>query len=193
MRIILGSQSPRRKEILGFFSLPFEQIKPDFDEEKIEFQGDAIAYAQTLSEGKAAAIAQKHHQAIIITADTVVFCRGKIYNKPADDKEAFHMLSELVGNWHSVFTSLTVRTDADQYSKVEETRVLFHPLSAQQIRLYHTAFNSTDKAGGYGIQMAGSLIVERMEGCFYNVMGLPINALKELLLKIGIDLWDYLK
>lgn len=193
MRIILGSQSPRRKEILSFFTLPFEQISPHFAEELIPFEGDPQKYASTLSEGKALSLSERFSQAVIIAADTVVFREGKIYNKPETTQEAFAMLSELVGQWHSVFTSVTVSLGKMRFTKVEQTRVLFHPLSSEQIKRYHDAFNCTDKAGGYGIQMAGSLIVNRMEGCFYNVMGLPISSLRELLLNVHIDLWDYLR
>lgn len=193
MRLILGSQSPRRKEILSYFALPFEQISPIFDEELVPYEGDPIAYAKILSHGKAASLASKFSKAVILTADTVVYKEGKLYGKPATEEEAFQILSALNGSWHQVFTALTVYKDNHFFTDYEETRVLFHPLSNDQIRLYHQAFHAFDKAGGYGIQLGGYLIVKRMEGCFYNVMGLPTNALQRVLNEVGVDLWHFLK
>jgi septum formation protein len=193
MRLILGSQSPRRREILEFFSLPFEQVPSYFAEELVPYDGDPIGYAKILSQGKAHSLKIRYPKTLILTADTVVYKEGKIYGKPASLDEAFQILSELNGSWHSVYTSITVLYENREYSECEETKVLFHELSESQIRSYHHSFQVTDKAGGYGIQKAGHLIVKRMEGCFYNVMGLPLNALKNCLEKVGIDLWHYLK
>jgi septum formation protein len=176
MRLILGSQSPRRREILEFFSLPFEQVPSYFAEELVPYDGDPIGYAKILSQGKAHSLKIRYPKTLILTADTVVYKEGKIYGKPASLDEAFQILYE-----------------NREYSECEETKVLFHELSESQIRSYHHSFQVTDKAGGYGIQKAGHLIVKRMEGCFYNVMGLPLNALKNCLEKVGIDLWHYLK
>lgn len=192
-RLILGSQSPRRREILGFFTYPFEQFSPHFAEELIPFEGDPVAYANTLSQGKAASLADRFEKAVILTADTVVFTAGKIFNKPSTDEEALEMLKQLNGSWHSVFTSVTARRGHESHTLAEETRVLFHRLSEEELKRYHLAFHGLDKAGGYGIQMAGSLIVNRMEGCFYNVMGLPLSATRMVLKEAGIDLWRYLK
>lgn len=191
-RLILGSQSPRRREILSFFSLPFEQISPHFAEESIPFEGNPQSYANILSKGKANSLIHRFPEAVILTADTVVFKDGKLFNKPADDEEALYMLKELNGSWHSVFTSVTTRTKEMEYTECEETKVLFHTLTDRQLALYHQAFKGTDKAGGYGIQMGGSVIVKRMEGCFYNVMGLPIASVSSVLKHAGIDLWHFL-
>lgn len=192
-RIILGSQSPRRKEILSYFSLPFEQATPPFNEESVPFAGDPAAYVCDISLGKAESLQKQFPEAIIVTADTTVYREGKIYGKPVDEHQAFEFLSELVGQWHSVFTGVTVKTKHDTYSAAEETRVLFNPLTPEQIRHYHKKLHWSDKAGGYAIQMAGGLIVRKIDGCYYNVMGLPINTLKDLLNNIGIELWEYLK
>lgn len=192
-RLLLGSQSPRRKEIMSYFSLPFEQVSPDFNEEAVPYDGDPAAYVCELSDGKALSLATRFPEAIILTADTIVWKEGKLYGKPKDAASAFQALSELVGSWHSVFTGVTVWHNKRVLNQVEETRVLFNHLTPEQIRHYHTKLHWADKAGGYAIQMAGGLIVNRIEGCYYNVMGLPINSVRHLLLKVGIELWDYLK
>lgn len=193
IQLILGSQSPRRKEILGYFSLPFEQISPDFDEEAVPFKGNPAAHVTELSHGKALSLAEKYPEALILTADTIVWKDGKVYGKPKDTEEAFKALSELTGSWHSVFTGVSLYYQERTISQSEETRVLFNSLTPDQIRHYHNKLHWADKAGGYAIQMAGGLIVNKIEGCYYNVMGLPINSVRALLQHVGIELWDYLK
>ena len=192
MRLILGSQSPRRTEILGFFTHPFEQITSHFAEELVPFEGDPVIYASSISQGKASSLIARYPKTVILTADTVVFKEGKIFNKPADEQENFATLKELNGSWHSVFSAVTATNGMHSCTVCEETRVQFHHLTDSQLQLYHSAFQGTDKAGGYGVQMGGSMIVKRMEGCFYNVMGLPIGALQQVLKEVGIDLWHYL-
>lgn len=191
--LILGSQSPRRKEILSYFSLPFEQISPDFDEESVIYKGFPNNYVCEVSLGKALSLQKRFPNDIIITADTIVWKDGKIYCKPKNVEAAFDALSELSGQWHSVFTGLTLCSNHQFYSLFEETKVLFNNLTPEQIRHYHTKLHWADKAGGYAIQMAGGLAIQKIDGCYYNVMGLPINKVRTLLLKIGIELWDYLK
>ncbi len=191
-RIILGSESPRRKEILNYFSIPFEQASPAFNERSIEFKGDPEDYALALSDGKAASLHTRYKDAVIITADTIVYRQGKVYNKPRDLTEALRFLEQLSGEWHSVFTAVTVQQAEQQFHGVEETRVLMHRLSPKQMHAYSSSINLCDKAGAYAIQTAGGLIVQKIEGCYYNVMGLPIHTLQSLLVKVGLDLWEHL-
>lgn len=193
MQLILASQSPRRKEVLSFFTLPFTQLSPNFDEEAVPFTGNPVEYVKTLSKGKADSMAHAHAGSLILTADTIVVREGKIYGKPKDDKEAYQFLTELQGQWHSVFTGLTLNVNGSDYQEVEETKVLFNALTETQMRSYHRDLHFVDKAGGYMIQGSGSLIVKRIDGCYYNVMGLPVNALHRVLLNAGIDLWQHLK
>ncbi len=193
MRIILGSQSPRRKEILSFFSCPFEQIPSHFDEETVLFSGDPAKYALELSQKKSDELAFRFREDIVITADTVVYFQGRIYNKPKDLQEAHKMLTELAGNWHYVYTAVAVQLGSVHLSDVEETRIRLHPMTSEQIHLYHSHCSPMDKAAGYAIQKSGSIIVDRMEGSYYNVMGFPIQTLCKLLKEVGIDLWKYLK
>ena len=102
------------------------------------------------------------------------------------------MLKILSGQWHSVLTAVAVRKNGQAISNCEETKILFNPLTDEQIELYHQSCHFLDKAGGYAIQKAGSLIISTIDGCYYNVMGLPINTVRELLLKMGIDLWKHM-
>ncbi len=193
MQLILGSQSPRRREILNLFNFPFKQVSPNFDEDSIEFQDNPHEYVQILAKGKADSLGDQFPSSLILTADTIVYKEGKIFGKPKDSQEAFQFLKELAGKWHSVFTGLTVRSQGKDYPIVEETRVLFNSLSAEKIHTYLQRVDYTDKAGGYMIQGIGGLIVKRIEGCYYNVVGLPINALCTAMHMAGIDLWEHLK
>jgi len=189
MSVILGSASPRRKEILGYFSLPFRTISPDFDESQVPYKGDPEAYVKAVSEKKNEKLREKHPNETLITADTIVYCEGSVYGKPKDQQHAEKILSQLSGKWHSVYTAVHI----NEHDQVEETKVLFHQLTGKQIQKYIEDFETHDKAAAYAVQGAGNIIVNRIEGCFYNVMGLPINTLYTLLKRVNIDLWDYLK
>ncbi|NGX61969.1 MAG: Septum formation protein Maf [Chlamydiae bacterium] len=191
-KLLLGSSSPRRKEILSYFTYPFTQVSPHFDEKLIPFNGDPASYVTELSTKKAASLASHYSDTVILTADTCVYKNGKLYNKPEDDDEALQMLTELSGSPHTVYTGVTVQLGEKTYTDHAETKILFHDLPREELALYHNAFRSTDKAGGYGIQQAGSVIVKQIDGCFYNVMGLPISLTCTLLKGVGIDLWYYL-
>jgi len=193
MQIILGSGSPRRGEILRFFSLPFIQVPSAFDEDSVPFAGDPASYVQELSRKKGESLLNTYPDQPILTADTTVFCEGTIYNKPKSREEAVFFLQNLSGKWHSVFTSLSLFYQGSGETRCEETRILFHPLSFDQIDSYLQHINFLDKAGSYAIQQGGGLIVKKIEGCYYNVMGLPLGALRELLLSIHIDLWQHMK
>lgn len=195
MEIILGSESPRRREILEFFTLAFSQVKAGFDEDRVVFTGDPAAFAIEVARGKALELYKRFPKKTILTADTIVFARGKIYGKPPDFGKAKQMLKELSGTTHQVFTGVAV-TDSekgDLFTDVSMSLVTFHELTEAQIDAYHRSFFPLDKAGGYAIQKGGSLIVKRIEGCYYNIMGLPLDAVRGLLKKARIDLWDYLK
>lgn len=163
------------------------QVTPDFDENSIIYRRDPITYVTLLSEGKAQVLRPLYPNDLILTADTIVYRMGKIYNKPKTEDEAFQMLSELVGKWHSVFTGVTVLLGETVHSAWEETRVLFNPMTPEEIRNYHSKIHWMDKAGGYAIQMAGGLIVKKIDGCYYNVMGLPINTVYSLLKKTVLN------
>ncbi len=191
--LILASKSPRRKEILNFFSIPFEIIDSKFDEKKVVFISDPQSYAIEIAENKAKSLNEKYYENIIISADTIVYANNKIFTKPKDANEAYQMLNELSNSWHQVFTAVCIKHKGKIFKDIEETKILFHALEEKQMKKYHDAFYFSDKAAGYAIQKAGSIIIKKMVGCYYNVMGMPINTLKNLLLNVGIDLWDFLK
>lgn len=192
-KIILGSQSPRRREILSYFDLPFEQISSDFDEDSISFEDNPADYVTQLALSKAQCLSEKYDDQIILTADTTVYYNHKIYNKPTSAQEAFQSLSELSGQWHSVYTGVCISYQKQLFVDVEETQVLFNSLTPTEIKHYHDRIHWIDKAAGYAIQMAGGLIVNKINGCYYNVLGLPINTVRKLLKNVGIELWNHVK
>lgn len=192
-RLILGSQSPRRREILNYFSIPFDQIASSFDEEAVPFCGNPAEYVRTLSLGKASTLQASYSDRPILSADTIVYKHGKVYGKPADRDEAIATLEQLSGQWHSVYTGICLLYGSVCYQNVEETRVLFNPLSLEQIVAYHDGLYLYDKAGSYQIQMAGGVAVKKIDGCYYNAIGMPINSIREALKQLNIDLWSYLK
>lgn len=192
MKLILGSASPRRKEILSFFSIPFEQAESGFDEDKMIFEKDPEHFAKGTARNKALHLIDKYPNRVILTADTVVHKGDRVFLKPKDYDEAFTMLKELSGKPHSVYTAVSIAQDGKLFTEAEETKVTFEELTDSQIDRYIKALRPFDKAGGYAIQKSGSLIVKRIDGCYYNVMGLPIHTVCRLLKKAGIDLWDHL-
>lgn len=192
MDLILGSQSPRRLEILNHFNFNLTQISPSFDEGSVSYNGNLEQYVCAISDGKSDSLVEQFPDRLILTADSIVYCNGTIYGKPKDLNQAIEFLSELVGNWHSVWSGVTLRINDQLYHAAEETKVLFNQLTLNQIQHYLTKFNWKDKAGSYGIQVCCGLIVNRIEGCFYNVKGLPINTVATLMRKFNIELWEYL-
>lgn len=157
------------------------------------FKKDPRQFVKEVSRRKALSLSERFPKDVILTADTAVFREKRIFLKPETLEEAAGMLAELSGKEHQVFTGVTVRRGKDEFFDVEESTVEFHPLTPLQIHTYHRHFIPLDKAGGYAIQKGGSIIVKRIEGCYYNIMGLPLQTTRHLLSLVGIDLWDYLK
>lgn len=193
LELILGSTSPRRKEIMEFFSYPFRQVTPSFDEASIQFTGNPQEYVIKIAQGKAHSLAPTYPNSIIVTCDTIVFIDNEVLGKPKDEHAAFSMLAKLSGRWHSVFTAIAVFGQNRLLSAVTETKVHCNTLSQEDIHRYYRAHSLADKAGSYAIQRSGSLLVKEIVGCYYNVMGLPVDTLRNLLQQVGIDLWNYLK
>lgn len=192
-KLILGSASPRRKSILEFFRLPFLCESSDFNEREVVYQGDPVAYTTELSLGKAHSIQKKHGmESLILTADTVVVYQNQIFNKPVSHQEAREMLKILRGQTHSVITSLTLMQGSKVATDVEKTEITFSFIPDMYLSRYIDAFSTLDKCGSYTVHEGGSLIVQQVQGCVYNVQGLPIKTLQRLLLEFNIDLWDYL-
>jgi septum formation protein len=183
-RIILGSASPRRQELLK--SLGFEYTcKPINADEKWPIELQAHEIPVFLSKLKANAFPEKlEKNDLLITSDTVVWCKGKVFNKPADFEEGKSMLAALSGNMHEVFTAVTLKSSEKQITFYDVTKVYFKNLSKEEIEYYLVNYKPYDKAGGYGVQdWIGYIAIDRIEGSFYNVMGLPVQLLYENLIK----------
>ena len=186
MKIVLASQSPRRRQLLGQMGLEFTTQSPEIDE--AAFPGrDARDLVQILSREKARWIAgQVDPETLVIGADTVVVRDGEILGKPKGEEEARAMLASLSGRTHQVCTGVTVCRGDKVLTQVEETQVTFRPLTDQEIRQYVSTGEPMDKAGAYGIQGLGALLAERLEGDYSNVMGLPLCRLGQMLSRFGV-------
>lgn len=188
MELILASGSPRRKELVSAMGFrEFRIIKPDFDESAVSAPSPA-ALVEALSAGKAAAVAAKEDEnALILAADTVVVLDGNILGKPADRAEAAAMLSSLSGREHQVYTGITLRRGGQVLTEHEAAFVSFRPLSPREIEDYISTGEPMDKAGAYGIQGVGALLVEGIRGDYFTVMGLPVCRLGQMLRRFGVD------
>lgn len=186
MNIILASASPRRRELLERMGLRFTVRTADHDE-TMDLSADPEAEVRRVSELKARAVEQLcEKEDLIIAADTIVVCQGKILGKPADEAEAYEMLRLLSGREHRVITGLCVLKDGISYCHSEVTHLSFVELTDRQIRAYIATGEPMDKAGAYGIQGKASIFVPGIRGDYYNVMGLPVCALAQILEKCGI-------
>ena len=188
MKIILASQSPRRKELLERMGIQdFETISPNVDESA--FHGlPPEELVRRLSAEKAAAVAGKvGEDAIVIAADTVVALEGAVLGKPADELDAFKMLSALSGVRHQVYTGVTVCRGGEKQTAHEVTDVTFRELSEREIEDYISTGEPMYKAGAYGIQGYGALLIQGISGDYYNVMGLPVCRLSGMLARFGVD------
>lgn len=183
-RIILASASPRRKEILQNQGLRFEVVISD-EEENINKELSPELYTSELALLKAVSVAKKVEDAdaVIISADTVVYFGNEILEKPKDEEDAFLMLKKLSGKIHQVYTGICVmrKKDALTVTKSVKTDVKFKELSDNTIKRYLDTKEYCDKAGGYGIQSKGALLVEKIDGDYNNVVGLPLSALSDVL------------
>jgi septum formation protein len=190
--LILASESPRRLEILRSFKIPFEVVPHTFDERSIRWDGASHEFAQRLSASKALNVAERFPTRTVVAADTIVVIDGQFLGKPKDRDDAFRMIRLLAGQWHHVITGVSLVSSGAVTSKTDETKVLLQPLTDSQINAYLDLNVWKDKAAGYAIQGAGAILVQRIEGCYYNVIGLPVVPLASMLSEIGIDLWRYL-
>ena len=190
--LVLASASPRRLEILRSFSLPFEVFPHTFDERSVPWNGEDHDYAKELSSSKALNVAQRLPSRTIVAADTIVVIDGKALGKPKDKDDAKRMLLLLSGQWHRVITGICVVSSGKVLTRTDETKVLLQPLTDAHIEAYLDLNQWQDKAAGYAIQGAGAILVQRIEGCYYNVIGLPVVPLAFMLSEIGIDVWRYL-
>ena len=185
--LILASNSPRRKEILSQAGFSFSVLPSDVDE-SFSSQTPLEEVPAILSERKALALSEIHPNALILAADTVVILDEKILNKPASKQEAFAMLSLLSGKTHQVITGITLQSPLGIKTKIDRADVTFRSLSHWEIDRYVRGGSSMDKAGAYGVQdFIGMAGIEKLDGSFYTVMGLPIYQVYEWLSPFILD------
>jgi septum formation protein len=186
-QIILASASPRRKEILEKSGLVFKVDESEYEEDN-DAGLEPARLAIKHSRGKAMDIMPKYKNALVISADTIVVLGQKVFGKPRNRTEAAAMLRSLSGKSHSVITGFTILDTATKkiLSRAVVTKVYFKKLDEKEIAAYIRSREPMDKAGAYGVQGLGAVIVKRIEGDFFNVMGLPLNELVMALKKFGI-------
>ncbi len=184
LRVILASSSPRRRELLTLVGIAHEVIPADIDETERRGE-DPAEHAERLAREKGTVIAHRHPDALIIAADTIVVIDGRVLGKPRTPDEAGLMLRTLRGRTHRVLTAVAVARGTRLVSGVEEVDVTFRDLSDADIAAYVATGEPMDKAGAYGIQGYGAALVERIEGDFFSVMGLPVRLVLNLLREAG--------
>lgn len=192
--LILASKSPRRRELLANLGVSFKVIPSQVRETKVN-EDDPGRLVESLAQQKAEAVAfalQSDAESLVIGADTIVVFDGTILGKPKDEQDAIFMLRQLSGCWHRVFTGVAVSDPKSSCTLTshEVTAVKFRPLSFAEIAAYVATKEPLDKAGAYGIQGKGALLVERIEGCYFNVVGLPLVKLAGLLAWFGLSLLE---
>ena len=171
--LLLASTSPRRRQILEQLRIPFDVVAPNYE----EADGDPVAHAV----GKARSVAGIAGDRPVLGCDTEVLCDGRVYGKPETESEAEEMLDSLGGKTHQVFSGLVLLTQAWEEVHREVTRVTFRPLDARELAHYVASGEWEGRAGGYAIQGLGASLVERIEGDYLNVVGLPAALLVRLL------------
>ena len=187
MNLILASQSPRRRELLGLTGLEFVVRAADIDETMDPGRApfDEVARVSRL---KAEAVARKPED-VVIAADTIVVCGGEVLGKPRNEADAFRILSLLSGCHHEVMTGMTVACGDKVITHTEVTKIHFRELHPEEIRAYIASGEPMDKAGAYGIQGGAALFADEMVGDYYNVMGLPVCRLAVILRSLGLPIW----
>jgi len=185
VRVILASQSPRRRELLNLVGIAHEVQPADIDESYLAGERPR-EHAERLARGKTAVIARREPDALVIGSDTIVVVDGDVLGKPVDELDAVRMLERLAGRSHVVVTAVAVAWRGETRSAVEEVGVTFHPMNRPEIDAYIATGEPMDKAGAYGIQGYGATIVSRVDGDYFAVMGLPLQRLTRVLASIGI-------
>ncbi|MDD4569372.1 MAG: Maf family protein [Tepidanaerobacteraceae bacterium] len=188
-KVILASASPRRQQLLTKIGLDFT-VEPSCLDEVLDFDMDFGFMASEMAFKKAMKVAQKHEKALVLGADTIVVLDREILGKPATSLEAKEMLMRLSGRWHRVFTGLSIVDAATKthLNEFEESWVKFKDLDDIEIKNYIKTGEPMDKAGAYGIQGKGALFVEKIEGDYYNIVGLPLFRLNSMLRYFNIKI-----
>ncbi len=187
-KLILASASPRRENLLKMIGFDFEVVDSQVDEQSEVYTIPEV-HVLELAQKKALKVAEKIKSGLIIGADTIVVLNNIILGKPKDAKQAKEILSQLSDRTHTVYTGFAIveKPSGEMVSEFEKTLVSFRKLADEEIVRYIQSGSPLDKAGGYGIQDQGALFVEKIDGCFYNVMGLPVTKLYQALGKFIRD------
>ena len=188
MNIVLASASPRRRELMEMLGVKDLEILPARGEERPHPELTPDALVMELSRCKAQEVAERRPGALVIGADTIVVLDGAVLGKPRDEEDARAMLKRLSGRTHTVWTGISLVRGGETVSHAERTEVTFRPLTGREIDSYVATGEPLDKAGAYGAQGLGSLFVEHLDGDFFNVMGLPLCALGNLLKSMDVNL-----
>ena len=188
MELILASQSPRRRELLGLFNLPFTVRVADIDETMDPSRSPAEEVAR-VSLAKARAV-EREKEDVVIAADTIVVLGDRVLGKPASEAQAEEMLTALSGRAHQVMTGVTVLRGDRSLTATEITDIHFRELTNREIRRYIATGEPMDKAGSYGIQGGAALFTEKIHGDYYNVVGLPVCRLLRMLRELAPDLME---
>jgi septum formation protein len=183
--VVLASQSPRRRELLSLIGVPHTVRPANIDEAYLPGEKPR-AHCERLAREKATTVALQQPDALVIGSDTIVVVDGDVLGKPRDEAHAAEMLSRLSGRSHVVMTAVAVQWRGVEVSAVEEVDVTFHRLTPQDIRAYIATREPMDKAGAYGIQGYGATIVQRVEGDYFAVMGLPLQRVVLLMAELGV-------
>ena len=187
MNIILASQSPRRRELLKRIGIENFKVIPAQGEELATRTLTPDQLVEELSQRKCAEVAAAHPKDLVIATDTVVSVHNRVLGKPRSEEDAARMLAALSGKLHLVYTGVTVAKEGRTLTQHEVTSVRFRTLTQADIIRYIATGEPMDKAGAYGIQGYGSVLVEGISGDYYNVMGLPVCRLARMLARFGVD------
>lgn len=187
--LVLASTSPRRESLLSALGWNFRVVDPAISEKNGSGETPQTT-CRRLALEKARAVSQKFPGEVVVGADTIVVLEGKTLGKPLDDQESLEMIQALSGRWHEVMTGIAVCLGNRCLDDVEVTRVSFRPLSPREIEAYIATGEGRDKAGAYAIQGKGSLLVSKIDGCYFNVVGLPLFRLGLLLEQMGFPLFQ---
>jgi septum formation protein len=183
--IILASSSPRRHQLLAMLGIDHIVDPADIDE-VFDSGEPAENLAIRLAREKASVVSARHPGRVVLSADTLVVLGSEILGKPSSAKEAASMIGKLAGREHRVVTAITVAKDGDFWDRCDVTTVWFRQLSEEMITAYVSTGESLDKAGSYGVQGYGAVLVDRIEGDYFGVMGLPVRLVVELLEEVGL-------
>jgi septum formation protein len=190
MEIILASASPRRKELLELLGIEPRIIIPTVDEE-IKPGEPVETFLRRVAIAKGQSVFSDHfYHTPIISADTIVLCENKLIGKPQTRADAFGFLKTLSNNDHEVLTGISILYHGTIHYDFARTQVVFTEISDEEINYYLDNENYMDKAGAYAIQGKASVFVKKIDGCYFNVMGFPINLFYTMLKKIGINLYS---